>query len=244
MFSPILGELPALAPLFALPFLLKRFSDRWIRSYEPGVSYTIFRGLDGATQSEETKLTIVSLEADAGDEVEFGVTRERDVVEEDFDLVDDIIIAAGDYTFDRIFVGYEGAGTRRIALEAEVSAGDFYDGELVTVSAEVDWRPSPHYQFSLGYEINEGDMPDGSFSARLITARANFAFNSRWSWTNFIQYDNVSESAGLNSRLRWNPRAGQDMYIVLNQGYERDDRDRFRSTATEVTGKVGYTFRF
>ena len=77
-----------------------------------------------------------------------------------------------------------------------------------------------------------------------MTARANFALNSKWSWTNFIQYDNVSETAGLNSRLRWNPRAGQNMYIVVNQGFERDARNRFRTGRTELAARFGYTFRF
>lgn len=245
-FNPALGFVnrPNIEQTTAEINYTKRFSGSWIRTYEPSIGYSIVRGLDGATQSEITKLTIVDLEADTGDEFEFGATRDRDVVTEDFDIVDDNIVAAGDYTFDRFFVKYEGAGTRKFALEAEVSVGDFYDGRLVSVRSEIDWRPGQHYHFSLGYEVNEGDMLNGTFTARLITARANFAFNSKWSWTNFIQYDNVSESAGLNSRLRWNPEAGQDMYFVLNQGYERDDRDRFQSTASELTAKVGYTFRF
>lgn len=37
---------------------------------------------------------------------------------------------------------------------------------------------------------------------------------------------------------------GLDIYLVLNQGYERDDRDRFQSAMTELAAKVGYTFRF
>ena len=70
------------------------------------------------------------------------------------------------------------------------------------------------------------------------------AFNSRWSWLNFIQYDNQSEEAGINSRLRWNPRAGQDFFLVFNKGYERDPSGSFRSTVSELTAKLGYTFRF
>jgi len=245
-FKPALGFVnrPSIEKTTAEIKYVKRFSGRWIRRYVPSIDFAIVRGLDGATQSEETKLAIVDLQADSGDKFKFVLSRERDVVAEDFDIVDGIIVAAGDYTFDRFFVGYEGARERKIALEAKASAGDFYDGTLVSVDAEIEWRPSPHYHFSLGYEVNEGDMLNGTFTTRLITARANFAFNSKWSWTNFIQYDNVSEEAGLNSRLRWNPEAGQDMYIVLNQGYERDDRDRFQSTISELTAKVGYTFRF
>ena len=223
---------------------VNRFDGWWIRRYAPGLSHSVVKGLDGATQSAETALAVVDIETDGGDELSAGLRRERDVVMEDFDIVDGVIVSPGDYTFDRAFIRFEGAGERRLALEADLSIGDFYDGTLTSVQTELDWRPSPHYLLSLGYEIYQGDLLDGEFTSRLITVRANFAFNSKWSWTNFIQYDNLSETAGLNSRLRWNPRAGQNMYIVLNQGFERDARNRFRSSNTELAAKVGYTFRF
>ncbi len=60
----------------------------------------------------------------------------------------------------------------------------------------------------------------GDFVTRLIQIDANYAFNARWSWVNLIQYDNESGSVGENSRLRWNPREGQDLYIVLNHGFD------------------------
>lgn len=223
---------------------VKRFDGFWIRRYVPSLSHTAVKGLDGATQSEETDLTVLFIETDGADEISAGLRKERDVVTDDFNIVDDIVVSSGDYSFDRAFIEFESAGEREFAIEVEVSAGDFYDGTLTSVETEIDWRPSPHYLFSLGYEINDGDLANGDFTIRLITARANFAFNSKWSWTNFLQYDNVSESMGLNSRLRWNPRAGQNMYIVLNQGFERDDRRRFQASATELAAKFGYTFRF
>lgn len=221
-----------------------RFNGSWIRRFEPGLSHTRVKGLDGATQSEEKTLTLVDIETDSGDEISAGLRRERDVVVEDFDIVDGIIVSPGDYTFDRAFIDFESAGERELALEAELSIGDFYDGTLTSLTTEIDWRPNSHYLFSLGYEINEGDLISGGFTTRLITARANFAFNSKWSWTNYIQYDNVSDNVGLNSRLRWNPQAGQNIYIVFNQGFARDDRRRFRADNTEVAANVGYTFRF
>ena len=60
----------------------------------------------------------------------------------------------------------------------------------------------------------------GDFVTRLIQIDANYAFNARWSWVNLIQYDNESGSVGENSQLRWNPREGQDLYIVLNHGFD------------------------
>ena len=73
-------------------------------------------------------------------------------------------------------------------------------------------------------------------NTRLIQFRANLAFNARWSWVNLIQHDNVQETAGINGRLRWNPRAGEDLYIVFNHEFEAMAAfSGFRARASEVT---------
>jgi hypothetical protein len=62
---------------------------------------------------------------------------------------------------------------------------------------------------------------------------------------NLLQYDNVSETAGVNVRLHWIPVAGKEMYFVVNQGLEDLDRDNdFRTARTDMTLKATYTFRF
>jgi hypothetical protein len=62
---------------------------------------------------------------------------------------------------------------------------------------------------------------------------------------NLIQYDNISESIGVNSRLHWVPQAGREGFVVLNHNLEDLDRDNeFHSSFSEATVKFGYTFRF
>ena len=62
-----------------------------------------------------------------------------------------------------------------------------------------------------------------------------------------IQYDNVSDTIGVNSRLHWIPRAGREGFLVLNHNM-RDDpltpENDFHSSFAEVTLKYSYTFRF
>ena len=77
--------------------------------------------------------------------------------------------------------------------------------------------------------------------------RAGFdiAFSSTLSWVNLIQYDNVSEVAGINMRLHWIPEAGREVYFVINHNVEDIDRDdHFHSAFSDMTAKVNYTFRF
>jgi hypothetical protein len=60
-----------------------------------------------------------------------------------------------------------------------------------------------------------------------------------------VQYDNVSEGAGINSRLYWIPEPGREMYLVLNWGMVDLDKDNsFTSTSNDLTLKYNYTFRF
>ena len=63
-------------------------------------------------------------------------------------------------------------------------------------------------------------------------------------WSTIVQYDNVSENLGINSRLRWIIEPGNEFFVVLNQGFTRIDDTDFRSDLTEVATKVGWTFRF
>ena len=48
---------------------------------------------------------------------------------------------------------------------------------------------------------------------------------------------------GLNSRVWWIPRPGTEIFFVVNQGWEVD-RETFAPTDSQVTLKVGTTFRF
>ena len=71
------------------------------------------------------------------------------------------------------------------------------------------------------------------------------AFTSTLSWINLIQYDNVSETVGINSRLHWIPQAGREAYLVLNHNIDDADRDGiYHSSFSELTLKYSYTFRF
>ena len=60
-----------------------------------------------------------------------------------------------------------------------------------------------------------------------------------------IQYDNVTETMGVNTRLHWIPEAGREAFIVLNHNLQDADLDnRFESTVADLEIKFSYTFRF
>jgi hypothetical protein len=123
----------------------------------------------------------------------------------------------------------------------------FYDGKRNDQWVELTWRPSARYRGLLSYEINDIDLPitNGSFEVRLVRMGFDVAFSPTVSWVNLVQYDTVSEVAGINMRLHWIPEAGREVYFVVNHNLEDLDRDNsFRSQFSDLTAKINYTFRF
>jgi hypothetical protein len=200
---------------------------------------------DGDLESRELVIEPFSVETQFGDEFEIRLKRIDEVLVEEFEISPGVIIGTGDYSFDRVQFVFASALERRLALSLDIDIGDFYDGDLFKIGGDVSWRPGRHFYMQLGYEYNDVELPAGSFVTRLYRVRVDIAFTDKWSWLNVVQYDNVTDTGGFNSRLRYNPQAGQDLYLVLNRQFDVDPLTRDVSSSTsEVIVKFNYTFRF
>ena len=74
---------------------------------------------------------------------------------------------------------------------------------------------------------------------------ADVAFTSTWYRENFVQYDDVSSSLGINSIMRWIPVAGREFVLVKNRDFlDIDETRSFKSHYADLTAKISYTFRF
>ncbi len=218
----------------------------WIRSIQTGASLENFEILStGMVDTQQMYVELFELETNAGDQYGLGYNRERQVLVEDFEIVDGIVIPVGDYEYGALDIEISGAEQRVFAPSLELSIGDFFNGDITSIETGFEWRPNNRLFFDFSYEYNDVELPAGDFVTRLIQVRANFAFNVRWSWVNLIQYDNESREVGINSRLRWNPRAGQDFYLVINHGFDaqRAFRD-LSSVESQISLKYTHTFRF
>ena len=116
-------------------------------------------------------------------------------------------------------------------------------GRRLEIAGSLDWRPSPHAFLSIQYEQNDVDLDEGDFITRLLRVRVNAIFTPYLSWNTFLQYDNVSDLLGINSRIRWIVDPGNEIFLVFNQGWAVDDT-AFRPLRSELTFKLGWTFRF
>ncbi|MCG8432870.1 MAG: carbohydrate binding family 9 domain-containing protein [Gammaproteobacteria bacterium] len=218
-------------------------SGRW-RAINNWIFAELVEDLDGNIESRLIEYTPVELFSHGGDLYRFWLTDTHEVLAEPFEIFDGIIIPPGDYDFVQRRITIETGVQRPVSFEVSLSDGDFFDGTRLRTDFSIEWRPSAHFSFGLDHNRNDIELPGGRFISRLYRVRADVAFNSKWSLLNFLQFDNVSNQFGLNTRLRYIPEAGKEMFLVLNHGMVREPDDSFRSTLTEVIFKLGYTFRF
>ena len=156
-----------------------------------------------------------------------------------------ITLPLGHYTWTRAALGISTSNHRRLLTSSRVFFGSYYNGNLLDVRADTTWRPSEHFKFTLGAQRSDIDMPQGRFISRLIDFNATWVFSSSLSWSNLVQYDNISENLGFNTRLHWVPKAGQDVFLVFNQGWQDINLDNnFTTAERDLTIKASYTFRF
>lgn len=156
-----------------------------------------------------------------------------------------IAIPAGIYSFNETLIGILLGNQRVLSGRFDKRWGDYFNGERDRTLVNASWRPNRNLQFIAQYTENKIELPQGNFTTRLFSINTQITFSSTLSWANLIQYDNVSETLGINSRLHWIPEAGQQAFLVLNYGFEDFDKDNvFESTIADLSLKFNYTFRF
>ncbi len=205
------------------------------------------RILHGALESQFLRLRLLEIENRQGDELQLHHRMNEEVLFGEFEISEGITIPIGAYSFNDIRMELSTADQRRVWGSLNTRSGDFYTGTRDEITASVSWRPSGRLLTSISYAYNDIDLREGEFETRLARFRTEVAFSSTLSWVTFIQYDNISETIGINSRVHWIPEAGREAFLVLNhnvQDFDDGKDNNFRSAFSEAALKFSYTFRF
>jgi len=216
-----------------------------IRTAFSGIDYQQIKTLDGQLQSRTTTIRALEFNNDHGDQVKLHYQLFDEYLDAPFEISEDVVIPVGSYSFNQYCINFKTGEHRTLSAQGYYCSGDFFDGTVSAPGIDLTWRPSAHFGFALGYHLSDVELPHGNFTTRLSSIRAYIAFTNTWYWENVLQYDDVSYTLGINSILRWMPRAGREVILVINRESADYTRDRsFTSVTGDITLKASYTFRF
>jgi hypothetical protein len=200
--------------------------------------------LSGRVENWEIFTTPLNLQTESGEHLEWSYTPQFEHLAEPFEIEDGIVVPAGSYTVHRYQVELNTASKRRWVVDLEYGWGGFYGGTLRQLEAGLTLKPSTHLALEIEAERNDVRLPQGSFRADTWSVRLDWSLSPDVTWANLVQYDTESRLLGVQSRFRWILRPGNDLFVVLNRGWERhEDGGAYVPRFDSGSIKFQYTFR-
>lgn len=149
---------------------------------------------------------------------------------EPFELSDDVKVPVGDYRF----ASFTGFAVTPVANPLTVmiiaDGGGYYDGMGMSLAVRPTWNVSSSLEISGFYQYNIASFPDRDlkYVAHIARLKALYMFSTKLSASAFVQYNSAEDVVISNFRFRYNPREGNDFYVVYNEGDNTFSEDVMR----------------
>lgn len=172
----------------------------------------------------------------------------QECVKDSFSLSDYADVPTGKYRFYGIESEYYPHRANPYRIGTTVEAGSFYDGRRITITLTPIANISAHLQLEAMYQINRVEFPDRNqkFTGHIGRLKALAFLNVKHSFIAFIQYNSAINKIVTNMRYRYNPREGNDFYIVYDEGINTDREREIpvmpHTSNRTIMLKYNYTF--
>ncbi len=216
----------------------------WLRNTRHGYEAELYTDLGNDVVNTKQTFNLASLSFESQEMLSLSVSHHTDRPNKDFDISDGTVIPAGNYDWWDARLSLNTGLYRKFASANSYTVGGVYDGNRQQFSSTLVYRPTNRISLMLDYSLNLIDWEQFKDSTiNLVSGRIQYSFTPDLTLFNLIQYDDISNSIGVNSRLQWEYKPGAKMFFVVNQGYV-DEMTGFVIRDLEVVAKLGGLFRF
>jgi hypothetical protein len=100
----------------------------------------------------------------------------------------------------------------------------------------------------VGYDFNDVNFKerDQRLTAHIVRLRSSYSFSTELSLSGFVQHNSKADLTITNLRLRYNPKEGNDLYIVYNEDFNSNRKRELPnlpfSNSRALLLKYTYTF--
>lgn len=218
------------------------------------VFFTRFTRLDnGEVESWDVYVTWLDWHFNSGDNLhgilDFNPTYER--LFEPFEISPGVVLAPGEYRFTRFKTNlFSTASKRRLSGSVNVYWGNYWSGAAEQVTTAITYKVPPRLTITVNTNHTFASLPEGNFTARILSSKVSYAASPSLSFSNLVQYDNRSRNLGWQSRVRWTLRPGNDLFFAYQQGWIETETEtgsrtrRFKAEDNKLSAKFQYSFRF
>jgi hypothetical protein len=133
---------------------------------------------------------------------------------------DDVFIPPGEYQF----LNFEGRITTPMTepffIILTTMAGNYFDGKRLSVNTQPTWNISRHLELGAIYNFDRLNFVDRDQKLinHILGIKALYMLDTRLSVSVYVQYNTAMKGVLTNMRIRFNPKEGNDFYLVFNEG--------------------------
>ena len=178
----------------------------------------------------------------------FSVSHIFENVTQTFGISPDVYIPAGKYDFNQFETHLNSPASNRLMMGLNLVAGTFFDGTRFSPGIESELKIGSSLQLSIRYDHNFLNFQDRNqeFSGGIFGFKAQAMFSTKLSASAFLQYNGEANELISNFRFRYNPKEGNDFFLVFNEGrsLENDANMPIIPTFNNRTLLLKYTYTF
>jgi hypothetical protein len=172
----------------------------------------------------------------------------REGLQELLEFSDEVNVPPGDYSFSGVQGFFHAPMGGLLGAMSMLEIGSFYDGWKTTLRIMPNWSVLADLNLSGQYEYSRVKFPERGqeLIAHLVQLRILATLSTKFSILTYVQYNGAEDLAIGNIRIRYNPREGNDLYVVFNELLNTDREGKIpyppQSGARALLIKYSYTF--
>ncbi|WP_309673566.1 DUF5916 domain-containing protein [Gemmatimonas sp.] len=227
-FDPSLGFVPRAAAqiiTFTSNFVPRprgRVAGLRVRQMVNEFQPRVVTDLNGKWESYRIFMAPVNWRLESGDRFELNVNPTGERLAAPFTIAPGVTIPVGAYHWYRYRLEGGLAAKRRLSGQATWWFGSFYSGTLNEIILTTAWKPSSLINLEVNGTRNIGRLREGGFTQDLVGTRVRINVSPNLQLNSYAQYDNLSDTFGANTRIRWTFSPLGDLFIVCNHNLRHD----------------------
>ncbi|WP_297691591.1 DUF5916 domain-containing protein [uncultured Eudoraea sp.] len=219
-----------------------------IREIEWGIYYEYLTSLENELLTENLRFTLGEIRFESGESLGVEISRNFELLDENFDILGDgsVIVAPGEYKNWGYELEASSATFRKVSGSIAYEDRGFWTGNISSLELGLTIRPVPGINLASAYRHAKVTAENSGFNTNLFQLDLGFDFTPDISLSSIIQFDDVSEVLGTNTRFRWIITPGTDIFFVYNHNWLNNTElnQRFFTIQQGGAMKVVYTYRF
>ncbi len=158
-------------------------------------------------------------------EVHTGLNLIHEGLRSPFAIAPGISVPVGDYDHAEAQIVFISPQAKPLNINVTTNVGGYYGGTRLAIAPAIRFRAGDKLSGTLNINYNRVSLPQGKFEANLFRLRASYSFSPRVFVQSLMQYNQQTRFLSGNFRFGWLQSANAGVFVVYNEGRERDALD-------------------